>query len=304
MRRGATHFLIGLAMALCLPAAWSADVSASLQSGGITRSYEMHIPDRPSPAGGWPVVLAFHGGGQRGAGVIRLMRLNPLADAQGFMVAYPDGLDRHWNDGRTTIKSKGDDVGFVAALLDDIGQHYSVDTKRIFAVGISNGAAFTERLGCDLSRRIRAVAAVSGTMPADIAGRCHPSHPVSVLQIAGTADPIMPYDGGVVKTVFGMGEGGTVLSVTDTVQLWARLKGCATTAIAVSLPPVSPADGTSVTRQFFQGCRDGGTVRLLTIIGGGHAWPGGPALLPRLLGRTSNQLDASQAIVDFFFSVP
>lgn len=295
--------LTGLAV-LFSSAACAGDTSATLQSGGITRSFTLHVPDRPAPQGGWPVVLAFHGGGGRGAAMVRLMRLNPLADARGFIVVYPDGVDHHWNDGRATIKNKTDDVGFVSALLDDVGRHYPVNAKRVFAVGISNGAAFTERLGCDLSNRIHAIAAVSGNMPADIAGSCHPQHPVSVLQISGTNDPIMPYDGGAVKTILGMGEGGNVLSVPDTVQLWARLNGCASAAPVEPMASVAPSDGTSVTERNFRGCKDGAMVRLLTVTGGGHAWPGGPSLMPMLLGRTSHQLDASRAIIDFFLTVP
>jgi len=268
----------------------------------MARTYLIHVPDGLPPKNGFPVVLAFHGGGGRASKMIGLMRLEPFADARGFIVIYPNGLDRHWNDGRSTIRNKADDVGFVAALLDEIEKRYPIDASRIFAVGVSNGAVFAERLGCELSNRIHAIAAVSGTMAADLAVACHPSSSVSVLQIAGTADPIMPYGGGTVKQFLGAGEGGTVLSAPATAELWSRLDGCAAPSPSQELPQRGRPDGTAIMRLAFGHCRRGAAVTLLTVKNGGHAWPGGAQTLPMIFGKTSTQLDTSQTIIDFFFS--
>ena len=279
-----------------------ADPSGALRMGDVTRTYVMHVPNRRPPRDGFPVILAFHGGGGRGAKMVGLMKLDPLADANGFIVVYPDGLDGHWNDGRSTIKTKSDDVAFVTALLDEVGTRHPVDASKVFAVGISNGAVFTERLGCELSDRIHAIAAVSGSMAAELAPACHPAHPMSVLQVAGNADPVMPYNGGAVRQFLGFGEGGTVLSVPDTVEFWARSNGCSRSSTPETLTPTGEADGTSVVRQTYSRCRTSSRVTLLTVQGGGHAWPGGPQVAPHLFGRSSDQLDTSRTVVDFFLS--
>lgn len=278
----------------------SGEVARQIDVGGVTRSYLVHRPGQPAPRGGYPVVIAFHGGGGNGAKMVKLMKLDPIADARGFIVVYPDGIGGHWNDGRSSIKTKSDDVGFISALLDRVERDYPVDKRKVFAVGVSNGAVFSHRIGCELSGRISAIAAVSGTMSDEFAQSCRPERPVSLLQISGTADPIMPYDGGKVKQFLGAGEGGTVLSARATVGLWARADGCGRPLPPTQLPPRSQPDGTSITRTDFAGCRQQGRVTLLTVVNGGHAWPGGRSVLPRLFGKTTRQLDASRAVVDFF----
>lgn len=274
------------------------DPQLQLAVNGTTRSYLIHVPPGAPPAGGYPLILAFHGGGGQGRGMARLTRFDALADKRGFIAVYPDGIDRHWNDGRSTIKNKVDDIAFVNAMLDDIGHRYAI--ARIFATGMSNGALFAQRLGCDVPR-IAAIAPVAGPMPEEIAASCHPSHSVSVLQIEGTTDPIMPHDGGKVTDFGGRGEGGMVLSTGDTMALWARLDGCGQQTTAEELPHPAAFDSTRITRRRFEGCRNGTQVELLDVKGGGHAWPGGSQYAPRfIIGKSSRQIDASKAIVDFF----
>jgi polyhydroxybutyrate depolymerase len=295
-------FLASVAFASHIGAQGLADQSGELRVGAVTRSYLMHTPSRRPPDGGYRVILAFHGGGGRGAKMVNLMKLDPLADANGIIVVYPDGLGGHWNDGRSSIKTKSDDVGFVTALLDDVEKRYPVNPSKVFAVGISNGAVFTERLGCELSDRIHAIAAVSGTMAAELAPACHPTHPISVLQISGTADPVMPYEGGHVRQFLGTGEGGTVLSAADTVGLWAHSDSCPPPSASETLPQVGEPDRTSIVRQTHSQCRSSAVVTLLTVQGGGHAWPGGRQVAPRIFGRSSSQLDTSKTVVDFVLS--
>ncbi len=311
-RRWGTIFAAALLCAGCVAIARHAAMARSASGDApvkvlvdeLPRTYLIHVP-ATAPAGGFPVILVFHGGGGQATGVIRLTRLDPLADRRGFLAVYPNGIGRHWNDGRSTIRNKSDDVRFVDVILDDLARRYPVDPARIYATGISNGAMFTERLGCERSGRFAAIAPVSGTLPADMAPSCRPAQPVSVLQIGGTADPIMPFNGGAVADFGGWGEGGLVLSVPDTVERWALADGCAPPAPPVALPPIKPADGTSVTQQIFAPCRSGKQVVVLTINGGGHTWPGGFPYLPaRIIGPVSHQLDASEAIVDFLLSQP
>ena len=299
--------LMALSWALVASAAearWrSDDAKVHIMVDGIDRTYVVHEPRMAQPAGGFPVVLAFHGGGGTADSMVRLTGFNDIADARGLVIVYPDGIDRHWNDGRSTIKNKTDDVAFVRALLDDVGRNYPIDRGRVFATGISNGALFTQRLGCELSGEISAIAPVAGPIPADLAPHCQPARPVSVLQIEGDADPIIPYNGGKVVDFGGRGEGGIVLSTQETMSLWGRVDGCTGRSPVETLPQTADPDGTQVTRTYFLGCQIGAQVVLLTVLGGGHAWPGGPQYAPRfIIGPASRQLDASTAIVDFFLS--
>jgi len=292
------------ALLLAGPAA-AADRAAQLDVAGTARSYALHVPDRAAPADGFPLVFAFHGGGMQGEGMRRMTRLDAVADERGFIVVYPDGVDKHWNDGRATIRNPQDDVGFVAALIARIARDEKIDRGRIYATGISNGALFAERLGCELSATIAAIAPVAGTLPADIAPDCRPARPLAVLQIDGTLDPIMPFGGGMVADFGGRGEGGQVLAVAATAAFWARANGCGAADAPQPLAPVAPPDRTRIVRTNYGGCPAGAAVTLLTIIGGGHAWPGGPQYArPAVIGKASGQLDASRAIVDFFLAQP
>ena len=289
---------------LAVPAA-AMDRSEQLRVGGSTRTYSVHVPSGPRPAGGFPVVIAFHGGGMQGAGMRRMTHFDAVADQRGFVVVYPDGIDKHWNDGRATIRNPQDDVGFVSAMIDQVERSYPINDHRIFATGISNGALFAERLGCDLSQRIAAIAPVAGTLPTDIASTCRPARKLAVLQIDGTADPIMPYRGGPVKDFGGKGEGGMVTSVADTSIFWARHNGCGGRGAPEPLPKVAPFDPTRIVRMRYMSCPVAGQVTVMTVIGGGHVWPGSDQMpRPRITGRPSRQIDASEAMADFFLSQP
>jgi polyhydroxybutyrate depolymerase len=294
-----------LATTIAVHSAHAADRDGQLTVGGKSRTFSLHIPDAPPPQGGFPVVLAFHGGGGQGANMRRLTGFDAVADRRGFIVVYPDGIDKHWNDGRSTIRNPQDDIGFVNALLDHLQATAPVDRSRVFATGASNGALFAERLGCDLAARIGAIAPVAGTLPADIAPACKPARPVAVLQIDGTADPIMPYDGGKVADFGGRGEGGVVLSVAATAAVWANRNGCKASATEIPLRPIAPLDPTRIVQQTFGGCAVAAPVKVLSVQGGGHTWPGGSQRRPvMLVGRTSRQTDASEAIADFFLGLP
>ena len=269
--------------------------------GGVTRSYVAHVPQKlpAHPA----LVLAFHGHGGNGAGMERLSGLDAPADRNGFIVVYPDGMNHGWNDGRS-IGSHADDTGFVTALIAAFAKQYAIDPHRVYAAGFSNGATFTQVLGCRFADRFAAIAPVEGTMPAIDRAGCRPQRALSVLEIGGTADPIMPFAGGQITLPI-FGQRGEVLSVADTVAFWASNAGCARAPAVFQLPAVEPADGTSVTRKTFPGCRGATGVVEYDITGGGHTWPGGrPYFSERIIGKTSNQLDAAATIAAFFLAHP
>jgi polyhydroxybutyrate depolymerase len=142
-------------------------------------------------------------------------------------------------------------------------------------------------------------------LPADIVSTCRPARKLAVLQIAGTADPIMPYTGGPVKDFGGRGEGGMVTSVAETSNFWARHNGCGARSAPEPLPTVAPLDPTRVVRIRFMNCPASAQVTVMTVMGGGHIWPGSDQMpRSRITGRPSRQMDASEAIASFFLSQP
>jgi polyhydroxybutyrate depolymerase len=278
------------------------DRTGQLGFGGRTRTYLVH---RPSAArAGSPVLLVFHGGGGTAAGMARITHLNQIADRHAFVVVYPQGVENSWAGGLggTPADQAGvDDVGFVRALIDQLARSDRVDTTRVFATGLSSGGFMAHRLGCDLSDRIAGIAPVAATLPSAVAPICAPPHPMPVLEMHGTLDPLVPFGGGHVR---GRGPGGRqALSAPDTTAHWAHVNGCPSPPHTATLPSTAP-DQTQIRTDTYGPC-PAGSVVLFTIEGGGHTWPGGEQYLPvAVVGRTTRQLDAGETMWRFFAGLP
>ncbi|HEU5344892.1 MAG TPA: PHB depolymerase family esterase [Ktedonobacterales bacterium] len=272
------------------------DYDASLLSGGLTRTYHVHLPPAISAGRPLPLLLSLHGRLGTGANQAKLTDFDAVADANGFIVVYLDGYERSWADGRGTTpadKAGVDDVAFLSAALDQVIAREPVDATRVYVAGMSNGGFMTERLGCDLARRFAAIAVVAADFDQPLAQRCAPTHPLPVMLIHGSADPLVPEAGGPI-------DGEPTLSMAETVARWVSLAGCSPTPAVAALPTIV-ADGTSVQRSIYSGCKGGAQVIYYVVIGAGHIWPDGPQYLPRsIIGKTSHNLDASQVIWQFF----
>jgi polyhydroxybutyrate depolymerase len=176
--------------------------------------------------------------------------------------------------------------------------HYPVDSGRIYVTGMSNGGFMASRLGCTLSNRIAAIAVVAASV--DQEPSCQPTRPLSVLYMQGTKDPLVPFEGGEMQK----GAGGMIDSHRQVLDRWIALDGCSTRPVISHLPD-SARDGTTITREEYHNVASGIKVVGYTIEGGGHAWPGGWAYLPKLfIGVTSKNLNACEAIWAFFKSAP
>jgi polyhydroxybutyrate depolymerase len=176
-------------------AAQGRDVDGSLMVGDMRRTYLLHLPARYSTAHAWPLLLAYHGRGGTGHGMLGLTHLSAVADRNGFIVAYPDGYRRSWADGRggTPADQAGiDDVAFSLALLDTLESRYAVDRGAVGATGISNGGFMVQRLACSHSERFAAIAPVASALPPALAASCALTRPIAVLAIQGTEDPLVP----------------------------------------------------------------------------------------------------------------
>jgi polyhydroxybutyrate depolymerase len=284
-----------------LPSGKPGDFTKTVTVAGVTRTYLLHVPASYSNALASPVVLLFHGG-QGSAATIGAITstsgggFSALADQKNFIVIYPDSVSGTWDDGRATITNRTNDVAFTAAALDAVALDYKIDSKRVFAAGISNGGMMTLRLACELSNRLAAVATVAANMPSDIQAGCNPAQAVPVAMFSGDADPLMPYSGGTVGGVF---TGGSVISATATAAFWAT-KNAATLSATTALANTDTIDGTTTDLLSYTSA-GGGEVAFYRINGGGHTWPGGTQYASALLiGKVAKDFSANEAIWAFF----
>jgi polyhydroxybutyrate depolymerase len=276
-------------------AASARDEPGIMQFGGLNRTYRVHVP--PGPAAG--LVLNLHGGGGTGAGQQGLTDFDAVADVNNLVVVYPDGYDKSWADGRGVSPADRrhvDDVGFLVALTGKLVNEFGVAPGHVFATGMSNGGFMANKLGCDRADVFAAIAPVAGTLGAGVA--CNPSRPVSVLAAHGTADPLVPFNGGNVR-----GRGGVSRSVSASgmVDKWRSVDGCQGEPSKQELPDVG--DGTLVRRFDSTACAASSEVVFYRIDDGGHTWPGGKQYLPQaIIGPTTRAFDASEVIAQFFLT--
>ena len=266
----------------------------ALSSGGMTRTYLLHVPPGYNPDRPTPLILNFHGYAMNAALEERYTAMSALADRARVIVAYPEGTPEQrplswllplqgWNSGVGT-RFAGDDLRFTQELLSVLPRQLCVDRRRIYVTGLSNGGGMAARLACLAAPRIAALATVAGAFRPLPEG-CHPTRAVPVLAIQGTADPAVPYRGN---------QAANVPSTQGWAAAWARRDGCSTR-------PTRRRLVADVVQTRYTGCRDGTAVIVDAVVGGGHTWPGAREnLVP--IGRTARDFDATAAIWTFFAS--
>ncbi|MGQ3674455.1 alpha/beta hydrolase family esterase [Xanthobacter sp. TB0139] len=277
-----------------------------LKVGGESRSYLMLQPQ--GGAGPRPVVIALHGAGQSAEGFRGYFGLDQTARANDFVVVYPQGGGRVWNDGRpaamrlTGVLRPGDDVPFLVTLAQRLVKEGIADPSRIYLAGISNGGFMVERMACEFAHVFAAYTVIMATAPATYRKTCHPSRPVPIMFIHGTADSVIAYSGFWTPL-------GATLSAPDSAALFARLNGCGASTRR-SLPNRDKWDGTSVTERSWGACRGGSKVRFLTVERGGHQSPArvdtDMAAATPFLGLRNRDIDAGEEAWRFMsaFSLP
>jgi polyhydroxybutyrate depolymerase len=284
--------------------------SCSIISGGLKRTSLLHIPQSFDISKPRPLIIALHGGGGKGKNMIKLTygEFDKLSDEEGFVVVYPDGIDKHWNDGREeeetgyrVYKDNIDDVGFISQLIDHLINKLNIDPKRVYVTGMSNGAIMSYRLACQLSDKIAAIAPVAGNIPENILNSCSPSSPVSVLAINNADDPLVPFNGGYITGPFGKKKLGKVLSAYNSVKFWANFDNCTKSPLITYEPDRDPEDGTRIKTEVYGKGKNKTEVVLYVVENGGHTWPGGYQYLgKRIIGKTSRDINACDVIWDFF----
>jgi polyhydroxybutyrate depolymerase len=276
------RFAALLAIALCcsfvpLHAATSSHTRVvHLTVDGHGRTYRLHSPPplaKPSAtAAKMPLVVVLHGAGATAGEVERRYHWDPLADRARFVVAYPQAIDRRWDDTGTG------DVDFLGALLDDVSQRYPIDAARVFVTGISNGGVMTYRAGCALAGRVAAIGPVAAWFP-----DCLPATPVSVVHVHGLEDEVLGFGGG-------SGSPPVLEGLAD----WRRADGCSDAMTA-------DRNG-QVTHTTWAQCAPGTAIELYTIDHGKHEWPG--AVPKPGNDPVSHALSATATIWAFFVAHP
>ena len=251
----------------------------TMKVDGVPRSYREYVPPG-LPNKPVPLLVALHAGNQYGDGFEQLTGFDSLAEADGFIVAYPNGHGQTWNAGTCCgypNVSTDDEIDFINALITRLSANGRVDASRVYVTGFSAGAAMAYTVACRLAPRVAAIAVVAGTM--DL-GTCHPEVAVSILEIHGTADDELPFNGGTV------GQTGAVSPpTTDIVARWAALDAC-------PKPSASNASGSVVVTEW-TGCAGGTTVELEAVQGGDHNW------YAPMLGGADAAVDATKAVWQF-----
>jgi polyhydroxybutyrate depolymerase len=269
----------------------------ALTVDGLQREYFVHVPHNLNSSKPSPLVLCFHGGGGNAMKNNKLSHFNATADEHGFIVVYPQGIDKHWNDGRQIKGEDHDDIAFVNALLEQLFKEHNIDKSRIYCIGISNGGFFSQFIALQMPERIAAVASIAASMSDQMFHMKKPAVAVPVMFILGDQDPIVKYEGGDIK-IMGIKRGKSV-PAEDAVQWWLDADGCSGKPVVTKLPDLSESDGTRVERAEYESCKDGSEVVLLTVQGGGHTWPSGMQYLPEpMIGRVSRDIN-NEIIWDF-----
>ncbi len=267
---------------------WSGLTDYTITVGGFERTYHVHLPASYTGVTPMPLVVAFHGAYSNGAGMAGLTNFNNVADSNGVIAAYPDAINGVWN---TDGSAPQDDFAFVSAVIQQMSSTFVISSQQIYAMGFSNGAVFTEELGCKLSSQLAAIASVSGHMPSTFP--CPLSHPMPLITMHGTADPLYSYAGWADAKY-----GQHLMGAVDAEDTWASLASCTAQPITNDLPNVVWNDGTAEELRVIGSCAGGVQMQLYTIFNGGHTWPGGFPL--PYFGLTSLDIDASTLIWQFF----
>jgi len=267
--------------------------SGSFVSSGEKREYLLYVPKSYDPSKPTPLVISMHGAGLWGAAQKEASQWNDLADRQRFIVVYPSGVGgkgvRIWRAQPRPGLMK--DVRFISELIDTLEASYNIDSTRIYANGLSNGGGMSFVLSCTMSNRIAAVGMVGAaqTMPWRW---CTDNRAVPMIAFHGTADPVVPYNGGSswIST-------RPFPSTPRWAANWAQRNRCGANAVESKV-------SADVSRREYTNCADNAAVELYTVHGGGHTWPGGGPLPEWFVGRTTRTIDATSLMWDFFAKHP
>ena len=263
----------------------------SISHDGIQREYRLYVPSVYDGSEPVPLLFNLHGYTSNAFEQEIYGDFRPIADTASFILVHPEGtLDAtgttFWNAFGSPTETV-DDVGFLSALIDTLSENFNLDLNRVYSTGMSNGGFMSYHLACRLSSRVTAVASVTGAMMDPALVACDPVHPTPAMQIHGTADPTVPYNGST-----------GVLGAVESAEYWVGFNNCNPVPVETAVPDVDMTDGCTADKFLYSGGDAGSTVELYRVNGGAHTWPG---VNPFLAFDVTNQdFSASVEIWRFF----
>ena len=234
---------IGPAEAVLTPG----DSTRPLPYGGLARQYLLHVPASYDGSTAVPLVLDHHGYCSNAVQQKFISGMVAVSDREGFLLAHPDGIDNAWDAGLCCPGGTPDDVGFIRAVVAAISAEGNIDASRIYATGLSNGGAISQRLACEAADLFAASAPLAFPVPARPLSECRPSRPMPVLTFMGLVDVLVEYNGGLFP------------SAAETFDYWHDLNNCTGTT-----PDVLVTQGDSRCETYTQ-CASGVETGLCSI---------------------------------------
>ncbi len=269
-----------------VPAAGTVSFYQGVTYQGLARSV-LFIRPSMLPSNKSPAIVLLHGQGGTPEDIANNARAGTLAAQMGYWVILPPAINGQWNINPANASPTADDVGFLKTLIQTATQQYPIDPTRVSMAGMSDGGFMATRVACEQSQLLASVVAVAAEMLSPMAKVCRPSHPVPMIFVMGTADPIVPYNG---SSLF--------IGALQTFNAWASYGACNPKQTSTQKLPVTLNDGTSVTLQHNAACGSHGEVDLYSVVNGGHAWPGG-AKMNGTNGIISANLNTTNMIGNF-----
>lgn len=278
------------------------------------RTYSFYVPTTYDETQATPVVVVLHGRFGTGAGTASHIQINPLAEEEGFIGIYPDGLDNQrsnvprdtgWNYIRGVPyfdTDAHDDTQFIKDLIDDLSQDLNIDRDRIYVTGLSNGGFMVQRLACEAPEFFAGFASVAGAGYGGMDTVCDTEEPVNMLIMHGTNDNNIKWDGN--SRILQNGQEFFVTwPITSSVNFWGEKMQCNDDAIREDVTTPESNSDTGLIIFTAGGCQGGAELTLYAVINGGHNWPGIDSGIPsEVAGLINTDLDATRVIWDFFAS--
>ncbi|MEO6190576.1 MAG: PHB depolymerase family esterase [Saprospiraceae bacterium] len=258
----------------------------TIQHNGLTRDYRIYVPASYKKGQAVPLVFNLHGFTSNALQQEFYGDFRPIADTAGFILVHPNGTvggpsnQTFWNVG--FFPSNIDDIGFLEALIDTISAQYSINSKRIYSTGMSNGGFMSYSLAC-FSQRFAAIASVAGSMTNETLQRCKPARKIPILEVHGTADQTVPYDGS-----------SGFASIPNLLNFWLKINECSSGANDLLIPDIDVSDGATAEHIIFN-CPQF-PVEHFKVMNGAHTWPGAKFNI----GVTCQDFNASEEIWKFF----
>lgn len=288
MKKSRLYLMLLASILINYSAVAQTTLTSTIFSGGLTREYRIYIPAMYDGSVPVPLVFNFHGYGSNNVEQEQYGDFRFIADTANFILVHPKGTvdtqgSLSWNTfgGTSTV----DDIGFVSTLIDSLLLVYNIDTTKIYSTGMSNGGFMTYDLACSLSQRIAAVASVTGSIITSHLAACNPLHPMPVMQIHGTADGTVPYNGLIIFE-----------PIDSVINYWVNFNNCDVLPVVNQVPNIVVNDNCTAEHYVYTNGNSNVEVELYKIIDGGHSWPGAPVNI----NVTNMDFLANQTIWRFF----